>query len=217
MQIREYKPINCGKTDTTIVMNKNNLTIPMLNWADQIICSTNKTRQSINAQIRKSKGFNPNGPQVGDKIISLENHWRTMDTEKNNSLVNGTIGTIKSISTKKMSYTFKNNFTIGPITAYEIVFETDSGEEFEVIADKKYLDTGKKTLSPKQEYYLYRKHVSPPCLFDYGYAITGHRAQGSEYEKVLVIEEYFPDDKEEHARWLYTSVTRSSQKLILAR
>ena len=41
-----------------------------------------------------------------------------------------------------------------------------------------------------------------PYEFTYGYAITTHRAQGSEWEKVLVIEEKFPFSKEEHARWL---------------
>ena len=34
---------------------------------------------------------------------------------------------------------------------------------------------------------------------------------------VLVIEEKFPFDKMEHARWLYTAVTRASQKLVLVR
>ena len=51
----------------------------------------------------------------------------------------------------------------------------------------------------------------------YGYAITCHCAQGSEWDKVLVIEENFPFDKNEHARWLYTACTRPSQKLLLLR
>ena len=39
-----------------------------------------------------------------------------------------------------------------------------------------------------------------PYDFTYGYAITGHKSQGSEWDKVLVIEERFPFDKEEHKR-----------------
>jgi exodeoxyribonuclease-5 len=54
-----------------------------------------------------------------------------------------------------------------------------------------------------------------PKEFAYGYAITVHRAQGSEWDKVLVIEEKFPFDKEEHARWLYTACTRASGKLVV--
>ena len=56
-----------------------------------------------------------------------------------------------------------------------------------------------------------------PREFAFGYAITTHKAQGSEWDKVLVIEEKFPFSKEEHARWLYTAVTRASEKLVLVR
>ena len=56
-----------------------------------------------------------------------------------------------------------------------------------------------------------------PFEFTYGYAITTHKAQGSEWDKVLVIEERFPFNKEEHARWLYTACTRAAEKLILIR
>lgn len=40
---------------------------------------------------------------------------------------------------------------------------------------------------------------------------------GSEWDKVLVIEERFPFDKTEHARWVYTCVTRASSKLVLVK
>ncbi len=40
---------------------------------------------------------------------------------------------------------------------------------------------------------------------------------GSEWDKVLVIEEKFPFDKEEHKRWLYTACTRAAKKLVLVR
>lgn len=62
---------------------------------------------------------------------------------------------------------------------------------------------------------MYRHLV--PMNFTYGYAITGHKSQGSEWNKVLVIEERFPFDKEEHQRWLYTCVTRAAEKLVLVR
>ena len=47
--------------------------------------------------------------------------------------------------------------------------------------------------------------------------MTYWKAQGSEWDKVLVIEESFPFDKEEHARALYTACTRASEKLVLVR
>ena len=52
-----------------------------------------------------------------------------------------------------------------------------------------------------------------PEKFEYGYVITCHSAQGSEYEKVLVLEEMLKAT--DHARWLYTACTRASDKLTL--
>ena len=56
-----------------------------------------------------------------------------------------------------------------------------------------------------------------PKEFTYAYAITCHKSQGSEWDKVLVLEESFPFDRTEHARWLYTACTRASEKLVLVR
>ena len=56
---------------------------------------------------------------------------------------------------------------------------------------------------------------NPPLFFAYGYAITTHKAQGSEWPRVLVFEESFPFEKEEHKRWLYTATTRASEKLVI--
>lgn len=50
-------------------------------------------------------------------------------------------------------------------------------------------------------------------LFDFGYCITVHAAQGSEADRVLIYEEILPDM--EHSRWLYTAVTRARKELII--
>ena len=66
----------------------------------------------------------------------------------------------------------------------------------------------------QDNYYLLPKNYKLQS-FDYGYAITCWKAQGSEYQKVLGIEENFPFKQEEHKRYLYTLVTRASEKLTL--
>lgn len=54
------------------------------------------------------------------------------------------------------------------------------------------------------------------CLFDFGYCLTVHKAQGSEAESVVLIEERFgPPDPGMYARWLYTAVTRSKRELLI--
>ena len=57
-----------------------------------------------------------------------------------------------------------------------------------------------------------------PLTFDYGYCITCWKAQGSEYDKVLVFEENFPAKKTiDHLRYLYTAATRAKEKLVIVR
>jgi exodeoxyribonuclease-5 len=53
-------------------------------------------------------------------------------------------------------------------------------------------------------------------LFAFGYALTVHQAQGSEWDKVLLIDESaaFGDDG---SRWRYTAVTRAKNTLVIAR
>jgi exodeoxyribonuclease-5 len=50
-----------------------------------------------------------------------------------------------------------------------------------------------------------------PIPFDYAYAITAHRAQGSEYDKVMVLEQRC--DLWDHRRWAYTAASRAKELL----
>ena len=75
---------------------------------------------------------------------------------------------------------------------------------------------GEKALDWKTEYRLGKNRpFLVPMEFTYAYAITCHKSQGSEWDKVLVIEEKFPFNKLEHARGLYTACTRAEEKLVL--
>jgi exodeoxyribonuclease-5 len=53
-------------------------------------------------------------------------------------------------------------------------------------------------------------------LFDFGYALTVHKAQGSQASNVILFEERFAKmDDETWRRWLYTGVTRAQDKLVI--
>jgi len=53
-------------------------------------------------------------------------------------------------------------------------------------------------------------------LFDFGYGLTVHKAQGSQAKRVLIFEERFPKmSQDEWQRWLYTAVTRAEQELYI--
>ena len=218
MDIRESRPIKPyqGK-DANIVLAKD-LVDGMYSWADQILCATNRTRKDINNFMRQEQGFGPL-PQIGDKVICLRNSWDTCSIIQENPLVNGSIGWITDIREEEKFYHLGRQ---GPgiwVSTYSIDLETEDHDIYEEICvDKQSLDIGKKLLTPRQEYLIAKDKRNPydaPLEFNYGYACTVHRAQGSEWGKILTIEEKFPFDKETHRRHLYTAVTRASNKLTL--
>ncbi len=49
----------------------------------------------------------------------------------------------------------------------------------------------------------------------WGYAITCHKAQGSQWENVVVYDDGLSRTPEDRARWLYTAITRAERGLVL--
>ncbi|MEY3439212.1 MAG: hypothetical protein RL265_1797, partial [Bacteroidota bacterium] len=51
----------------------------------------------------------------------------------------------------------------------------------------------------------------------YAYAITCHKSQGGQWENVYIDQGYIAPEmlNSEYYRWLYTAVTRASEKLFL--
>lgn len=189
----------------------------MYEWADQILCATNATRTQINNFVRQQKGYGIE-PQIGDKIISLRNHWEEFSKSGNWALTNGAIGTIIECNLEHFSvpkYIYDK-----PIPFLFTTMELDDKDTFDFLPiDYSCLKNGQSILTPKQQYQMSvnKRSVSPPYEFAYAYGITCHKAQGSEWDRVLVFEEKFPFDPEEHKRWLYTAVTRAKEKLVIVR
>ena len=218
MWIREGKPINEFPASGQQVMfvKSNQIVTGMYEWADQILCATNAKRNAINKFMREIKGFGEE-PEVGDKIISLRNQWDFLSNnfEDPAPLTNGTIGTIETALRRDITIPFWICDKKIPILNTTMVDE--NGDRFDYIPiDYTSLTTGEKFLTGKQEYQMRKsdKCGDPPFEFSYAYGITCHKAQGSEWGKVMVYEERFPFDKTEHARWAYTAATRASEKLV---
>ena len=221
LDIREGKPLNHFVGKEVQILDKDELTTGMLMWADQIICATNATRVALNNQMRQLLGRSDK-PEDGDKVICLRNYWDIW-SEDGSPLVNGTIGTL--------SNSFNNFLKIpayvtgGRLTEIPTVmgnFKSDDGvTNFNNLTmDKRMILEGEPTLTWKESWKLgnNKKFVnSLPLSFTYGYAITCHKSQGSEWDNVLVIEEGFPFDKKEHQEWLYTAATRAAKKLVIIR
>lgn len=217
MDIRAGKYIPYSRTGKEVqIVRPEEVVDGMYYWADQIICATNKKRNEINNFMRQSTGRGSE-PETGDKVIALKNCWDTLDETGTNALVNGTIGVLGDFTRRNQE--FFGKIPDVPILDAQIITEED-GIFDTVLIDYQALTEGKPFLTPEQSYAVWKHPLFrslEPVEVNYGYAITGHKAQGSQWNKVLVFEENFPFDRLEHARWLYTCCTRPSQKLVLVR
>lgn len=221
MDIRTGQTVNYFKGTDTQVINNREMGLGHLKWADQVLCATNRKRKEINNKIRRAYGRGIE-PAIDDKIICLSNYWDIIDENGEASLVNGTIGFIESFECENINYNIRGlNKTVKILRA---TIRTNANEIFiNLPIDYNNLVYGVKSLTPEEEYTIYKYNkfaeepLEMPLEFNWGYAITTHRAQGSSWPKVLVIEEGFPVEEQEHARHLYTGVTRAEDRLVLVR
>ena len=221
MKIRNGEKIDFMNGKEVIIAPRASLVTGHLTWADQIICATNASRISLNNQMREILGYS-GLPQDGEKMICLRNYWEDFSEDGSSSLVNGMTGIIKnpfeSFRIAPMYVKMKNH----KMDIIQGDFISDDGKTFKSVEmDKGMITTGEFSLDWRETYALgkLKNKIGDiiPREFTFGYAITCHKSQGSEWDKVLVIEERFPFDKKEHARWLYTACTRAAEKLVLVR
>jgi len=165
---------------------------------DIIIAGYNYTRKVINKSILRRLGFTKE-LEVGMKVIACRNNWK-LDPP----IFNGQIFYVKEILKQEDEY-------------YLVSLEDELGTLYEAIQIAKYAFNQKVPYAPKSKHLTNRRgeYIYIPYIpMQYAYCITCHKAQGSEWDKVFVINEAFGDE-ENKRRWLYTAVTRASKELVL--
>lgn len=220
MKIRNGEDISYFKGKDAMIVPKTELVTGHYTWADMIITATNNMRHNVNNHTRQLLGFEGD-IQSGEKIIIKRNYWDDCNVD-GDALVNGSVGIIENpfASFRRIPPIIKTEQRDLPIIVANFIPEGGStfhGIEF----DKNFLLKEEPCVDWRISYQIgkLRHKIGDilPRQMTYGYAITCHAAQGSEWDKVLVIEESFPFDKTEHARWLYTAATRAADKLVLVR
>ena len=220
MKIRNGEDIPYMQGKEVIVLPRKELNTDHLLWADSILCATNATRHAINNQVRGLLGFEGE-LQEGEKIVVKRNYWEDINAT-GDALVNGTIGTVSNIFENFVMIPnyIKNDRHRIPTLTCDI--QPEFGAVFNTVdVDKDFLVHECPCVDWRVSYKIGKLKNKLgdilPRQITYGYALTCHSAQGSEWDKVLVLEESFPFDKNEHRRWLYTAATRASQRLVLVR
>ena len=227
---REGKRIPLGNYgDSVCVISKNALRGEerkrLFLRADQIICGRNQTRNAINQEMRAYYGIAPNQllPTDGEKVICTLNNWEVpLDKESKFFLVNGVIGQVEGVLEQVdglASMYFRSEFMSESVC---VAFDTgvfENGEYRHFYGDRAVtLSNG--TVVHEANFALLHAFRAvkdePICRFEFAYAVTCHKAQGSEFDFVIVFDESWAFGEEKN-RWLYTAITRAKEKLLIIR
>lgn len=193
--------------------------------ADQIICGLNRTRVALNSEMRVYKGIPQEAilPLDGEKVIcTLNNRERPLDPEYKFHLVNGVIGTASNVVESHdllARMDFQADFVDSSV---RITFDTGiftQGRYAHRYGDRAVMLIDGSVVHEDNFALLRRVKAvddEPICRFEFAYAITCHKSQGSEFDFVVVFDESRVFG-EERARWLYTAITRAREKLLIVR
>lgn len=189
------------------------------------LCGTNNTRVDVNQLIRYNSGIiddiGDKIPRPDDRVVCLKNNRSLVDP-----IYNGQLGTITSIaSVEKLDDVYSMGVLMDEGFGYKGFVNRDNFGKMKYASDGKEYITVKELMQLKSyltiaEKKMMRGKVGKKKLyfdsFDFGYCLTVHKAQGSEWGNVLLFEEisgYWDDDYKR--KWLYTAITRSNDRLLI--
>ncbi len=187
MDVREGRPLKPGTYGETEVVRKSDLDPARVLNAEQVLVGRNNTRRAYNKRMRERRGMNDELPLVGDKLVCLRNN-------RKKALFNGGLWTVTERRASKSK-----------LVSMRIRPDDDpSARETRVSVRPECFSGGIEDFSWEE-----RRHYDE---FDFGYVLTVHKSQGSQWDDVVLFDESFafPDSR---ARWLYTGITRAARRL----
>jgi len=155
---------------------------------DQILVGKNATKKSTNFRMRDILKRASDLPVPGDRLVCLRNDHEV-------GILNGSIWTTDTC------------LMVDGEDKIDLILRNDE-EHCVAVEAHTYHFTA---IEDKAIPFWIRKEAQE---FDWGYALTVHKSQGSEWDSVLVFDESAVFGKDRF-KWLYTAVTRAQEKLTL--
>ncbi|MBL0374392.1 ATP-dependent RecD-like DNA helicase [Rhizobium sp. KVB221] len=193
MQVREGREILPGDYGAAKVISRHDVTQDLVLEADQVLVGTNKTRKRYNQRLRELKGFPSAYPAAGDKLVCLRN-------DQVKGLLNGSLWQVMSSSKE----------TTKP--GINLLIRPEDDDMDRGAAKIKLLKAAFEEVDGEIPWNMRKRYDE----FDYGYALTVHKAQGSQWNNVVLFDEAWAF-RETRERWLYTAVTRAAETLTIVR
>ena len=190
MDIREGRELEPGRYGESEIVTRDRLDSQRVIEADQVLVGRNATRRAYNMRMRLRRGFKGELPATGDKLVCLRNN-------KRKGLFNGGLWQVKEKPAAKR----------GQIISLRLLPDEGFAGKGIKVSVRPECFAG----NIEQVEWQMRK---PYDEFDYGYVLTVHKAQGSQWDDVVLFDEsgVFGESR---ARWLYTGVTRAAQRLTV--
>lgn len=190
--VREGARLDYGAFGSSRVISRAEVDQKDVLSADQVLCGTNRMRRRSNDRLRELNGFSGALPASGDKLVCLRN-----DPKK--GFLNGSLWHV--MSAPKTSKPYLNL----------MLRSDDEGIERD-IAKARILKRAFEEPDADIPWQMQKRHDA----FDYGYALTVHKAQGSQWDNVYLFDESFAF-REHQARWLYTAITRAAKQITVVK
>lgn len=191
MEIREGRSLQLGMYGDSKVISRSRVGQKAVLAADQVLIGLNRTRRSFNQKIRTLKGIENQYPVEGDRLVCLKN-------DKELQLLNGGIWTAQRTAMPDESRIVTLSVMTDDDPMVTKPVEVNVREQF-------FLGT---------EESLHWSDRRGYQEFDYGYALTVHKSQGSQWNNVMVFDES-RTFREDASRWLYTAVTRAAERVTV--
>ena len=189
-KVRNHESLSVGSYGESLVAEKCHIDETHALAADQILVGRNKTRHASNKRMRALYGRTDHLPVSEDKLVCLRNNHEI-------GLLNGAIWFVNEMGLIEDDRLFMT-----------IRSENSDDEVLEVEAHTQYF-MGQGEALPWWE----RKNAEE---FDFGYALTVHKAQGSQWDNVLLFDESHCFRADKH-RWLYTGLTRAAERVVVVK
>ena len=198
-----------------------------------IICKTNKRANLYNQHIRNSVLFREEEISAGDLLMVVKNNYFWLpDTSQAGFIANGDIIELKRITKVEELYGFR----FADVTARMLDYPDEPDLEVKILLDT--LNSDGPSLSNSESKKLFEEvaadyaHIANKAIrlaqiksnphfnalqVKFAYALTCHKAQGGQWEKVFVEMGHIASEmpETEYLRWLYTAITRATKKVYL--
>ena len=220
MLVRDGRRIPFGDYGESRVLRRAEIDAGLVQAADQVLVGMNRSRRGFNARMRQLAGHADPYPQAGEKLVCMNRSRRGFNARMR--ALAGHTAPFPQVDEKLVC--LKNDKTKGLLNGgiwlVKTKAATRSGKlRYGVVPED---DPARKPtrIAVRPEYFTDGEEAVPPAFkrnsdaFDYGYVLTVHKAQGSQWDDVVLFDESGAF-RENRNRWLYTGITRAAERLTV--